>query len=173
MYTITIGTGTCGVSAGADIVLNEFQQLADEQNAGDVRIGETGCMGMCYKEVLVEINDGADTFLYGNVNPEGAQRIFREHVRGGTPVEDLLVLRNYARGPEESFLSKQKRIVLRNCGYIDPMSIEDYLERDGYKAIDKVLHNMNPEELIKLVAESGLRGRGGAGFLTGDRKSVV
>jgi NADH-quinone oxidoreductase subunit F len=169
MYTITIGTGTCGVSAGADTVLSEFQQLAGGQNAGDVQIGETGCMGMCYKEVLVEVDDGKDAFLYGNVNPEGAQRIFQEHVRGGTPVEDLLVLHNYERGKEESFLNKQRRIVLRNCGHIDPMSIEDYLERDGYKAIDKALHTMRPEELIGVVADSGLRGRGGAGFLTGNK----
>jgi len=137
MYTITIGTGTCGVSAGADAVLNEFQQLAAKQNADDVRIGETGCMGMCYREVLVEVDGGTGAFLYGNVNPERAQRIFHEHVQGGTPIDEWLVLRDYAAGPEESFLNKQQRIVLRNCGYIDPMSIDDYLERAGYKAIGR------------------------------------
>jgi len=134
-----------------------------------VRIGETGCMGMCYREVLVEVNGGAGAFLYGNVNPERAQRIFHEHVQGGTPVDDWLVLRDYATGPEESFLNKQQRIVLRNCGYIDSMSIDDYLERDGYKAIGKVLHTMTPDELVQIVADSGLRGRGGAGFLTGNK----
>ncbi len=167
MYTITIGTATCGISAGADKVLNEFQLLIAEKGLKDIKLAETGCMGMCYKEVLVEVKNGAGKYLYGDVTPEKAQRIFNEHVLQDKPVDEFLALLDYQEGTEKNFLAKQKRIVLRNCGHIDPMSIDDYLARDGYKAIKKVLTTMTPDEVIKAVTDSGIRGRGGAGFLTG------
>ncbi len=80
MYTITVGTGTCGVSAGADEVLKEFQLLLTENGITDIQLAETGCMGMCYKEVLVEIKNEENKYLYGNVTPEKAKRIFGEHM---------------------------------------------------------------------------------------------
>ncbi|MCP4754176.1 MAG: NADH-quinone oxidoreductase subunit NuoF [Proteobacteria bacterium] len=167
MDTIKVGTGTCGVSAGADAVLAVFRHLVDDNGDHPVCLLETGCMGMCYKEVLVEVADETGSFLYGDVTPEKADRIFNEHVSGGRPVREWLVLHNGEEGSETDFLRKQKRIVLRNCGIIDPMSIDDYLDHQGYRSIEKALTEMSPHELIRLVVDSGLRGRGGAGFLTG------
>jgi NADH-quinone oxidoreductase subunit F len=121
-------------------------------------------MGMCYNEVLVEVSSPQNgrTF-YGRVTPNKVERIINEHLIGGKPVTEWII-------PDKeinSLLAKQKRIVLRNCGVIDPESIDDYLAADGYKAIDKVLRSMSPQEVISEVTNSGLRGRGGAGFPTG------
>jgi len=165
--TITVGTGTCGLAAGADGVLDTLKNLFEQEKPAGVELRETGCMGMCYREVLVEYEDENGKYLYGGVSPDSAKRIFKEHVIEGKPVEDLLVLQDDAKGQEASFMEKQKRIVLRNCGHIDAMSIDDYLERDGYKSIEKALKTLERDELIQLVLDSGIRGRGGAGFPTG------
>lgn len=167
MITITVGTATCGVSAGADKVVETLSFLVQEKGQGKVVLAETGCMGMCYKEVLVEVSNGEGKFLYGDVTPDIVKRIFEEHVLGGRPIEELVILYNYQEGPEEGYLKRQRRIALRNCGFVDPMSIDDYLARDGYKAIEKVLKTMSQDELIEEILSSGLRGRGGAGFPTG------
>jgi NADH-quinone oxidoreductase subunit F len=166
MTTITIGTATCGVSAGAEKVMETFDRLISESGNREVRLAETGCLGMCYREVLVEVANGGGAVLYGDTTPERAVRIFEEHVLGGHPVEECVVMRDYREGPEADFLARQTRIVLRNCGIIDPMSIDQYLERDGYRAIETVLREMSPADLIDAVLSSGLRGRGGAGFPT-------
>ncbi|MBT3224943.1 MAG: NADH-quinone oxidoreductase subunit NuoF [Deltaproteobacteria bacterium] len=167
MDTITIGTGTCGVSAGAEAVLEAFQRLISDNQNNTILLAETGCMGMCYKEVLVEVKNSQGEFLYGDVTPDKAAQIFQEHLLEGHPLDEWLVLQNHQEGNERDFILKQHRIVLRNCGLIDPMSIDDYLSKDGYKAITKALMEISPEELIQSVIDSGLRGRGGAGFLTG------
>ncbi|MBT6614003.1 MAG: NADH-quinone oxidoreductase subunit F, partial [Deltaproteobacteria bacterium] len=167
MDTITIGTGTCGVSAGAEAVLVAFQRLISDNQNNTILLAETGCMGMCYKEVLVEVKNSQGEFLYGDVTPDKAAQIFQEHLLEGHPLDEWLVLQNHQEGNERDFILKQHRIVLRNCGLIDPMSIDDYLSKDGYKAITKALMEISPEELIQSVIDSGLRGRGGAGFLTG------
>jgi NADH-quinone oxidoreductase subunit F len=167
MTKITVGTATCGASAGADKVMETFAHLMAERGTQDVLLAETGCIGMCYREVLVEVANGAGTVLYGDTTPEKALRIFDEHVLGGQPVAECVVLRDYREGPESNFLGRQTRIALRNCGFIDPMSIDHYVERGGYRAIEKALLEMTPEELIENVLASGLRGRGGAGFPTG------
>ncbi len=170
--TITVGTGTCGVSAGAVKVLEKFQSVLEAKSIPEATIAETGCMGMCYAEVLVEIKNGDGVkVVYGNVTPDRVERLVDEHVVGGKPVNDWVVLRDYGAttfaGAEEGFVAKQKRIVLRNCGQIDPMSIDDYIAAGGYEALKKALETMQPEQLVQAVLDSGLRGRGGAGFLTG------
>ncbi|MEI8188470.1 MAG: NADH-ubiquinone oxidoreductase-F iron-sulfur binding region domain-containing protein, partial [candidate division NC10 bacterium] len=168
MVNITVGMATCGVSAGAAKVFEVFRALA-ESNAGKAKLGATGCLGMCYREPLVEIDDGSAKYIYGEVDGKKAKQIFQGHVLGGEPVEQHLVLRNFTEGREYGFLARQVKIVLRNCGYMDPDSIEDYERRDGYRAIRKVLAEMTPEEVIQVIADSGLRGRGGAGFPTGQK----
>jgi NADH-quinone oxidoreductase subunit F len=169
MQTVTVGTGTCGSAAGADRVLAEVRRLAATRPAGQVAVAETGCVGMCYAEVLVEVARDGHRYLYSRVTPERVTRIFEEHVDKGEPVKEWLALEDMQTGPEESFLKRQRHIVLRNCGRMDPSSIDEYLGRDGYKALEKVLRTMTPDQVIAGVTASGLRGRGGAGFSTGQK----
>jgi len=167
MYKIVVGMATCGISAGAEKVYKTLEGIVKQRK--DVSLTTTGCMGMCYREPLVEIDDGKVKYLYGDVDEKKAQIIFESHIEKGTPVEDSIVLVDYQRGREEEFNKRQYKIVLRNCGHIDPDSIEEYENREGYKAIKKVLSSMKPDEVIDVVFKSGLRGRGGAGFLTGQK----
>jgi len=168
MLKITVGLATCGVSAGATRVFETFRSLV-QGDGGKATLHATGCLGMCYREPLVEIDDGVGKYLYGDVDEKKAKAIFRDHVLAGKPVEAFLVLRNFCEGPERGYLARQVKIVLRNCGYIDPDSVEEYEGRDGYAAIRKVLAEMTPEHVIQVIADSGLRGRGGAGFPTGQK----
>jgi len=162
-WLIKIGLAACGIAAGGRKVYDALNTQLQDKGV-NVSLKRTGCMGMCYNEVLVEVSSPQNgrTF-YGRVTPEKVERIINEHLIGGKPVTEWII-------PDEeinSLLAKQKRIVLRNCGVIDPESIDDYLVTDGYKAIDKVLRSMSPQEVINEVTTSGLRGRGGAGFPTG------
>jgi NADH-quinone oxidoreductase subunit F len=137
MFSISVGTGTCGVAAGAEKVLEELRRQTAAKKV-DARVLETGCVGMCYAEVLVEVFDGKRRHLYSRVTPEKVGRIVDEHVAGGRPVAEWLALVDEVEGPESGFLRPQRHIVLRNCGRIDPMSLADYLARDGYRALDRV-----------------------------------
>jgi NADH-quinone oxidoreductase subunit F len=122
---------------------------------------------MCYREPLVEIIDEKqNSYVYGEVTPEKAQRIMAEHVLGDTPVEEWIV-HSIKPVDDDTFFKKQNRIVLRNCGNIDPNSIEEYIGVGGYQAIQKILKEYTPEQVIDIMTRSGLRGRGGGGFLTG------
>ncbi len=169
MTTLTVGMATCGLSAGAAAVFETFQKLAKE----GVSVASTGCMGMCYREPLVEVDDGTARTLYGGVDAAGAERIYREHIEGGRPVEDLRVIAPDGSGPEASYLARQVKIVLRNCGHLDPDSIDAYEARGGYDAIRKVLSTGDREAVIRTVIASGLRGRGGGGFPTGTKWSFA
>ncbi|NLI78184.1 MAG: NADH-quinone oxidoreductase subunit NuoF [Candidatus Riflebacteria bacterium] len=166
---ITVGTGTCGIAAGADKVLAEIRRQLEQKGLTTVPVRETGCVGMCYDEVLVEVEQAGRKFLYGSVTPDRVERIVTQHVKAGAPVAEWVVLENDRDGKEASFLARQKRIVLRNCGHIDPLSLDDYIAHEGYKAIQKALKEMTPEKVIDTVLASGLRGRGGAGFPTGQK----
>lgn len=162
---ILVGTGTCGVSAGALNVLKTLNKCLEE-NGLSIPVKETGCMGMCYREVLLEIIENGSSRLYGEVTPEKIPVIVEEDIIGGNPVSRWIV-RDDSPHADDTFFAKQKRIVLRNCGVIDPSSIGDYISRGGYGAIRQVLDKMTPEQVVDEIKNSGLRGRGGAGFLTG------
>lgn len=167
MTRVIVGLGTCGIAAGAE---ETYRSLAEKLSSGPagVSLGRTGCIGMCYQEPLVEVRDGdGGRYLYGKVTPERAERIAAEHVGGGKPIPDWLVWSDSGAGTESDFLRKQTRIALRNCGHIDPEAIDDYLAAGGYEALRKVLEENDPDGLITRIVDSGLRGRGGAGFLTG------
>jgi NADH-quinone oxidoreductase subunit F len=157
---VAVGMSSCGIAAGARVVLDTLQKDVAARGL-PFSVVSTGCIGACHAEPLVEIRqaDGR-TFLYGNVDEGGAHSIVESHLAGGTPVAELLVPADYP------YLAKQKRIILENCGVIDPESIEQYLARDGYVALKKALA-MGPAAVIEEVKASGLRGRGGAGFSTG------
>lgn len=166
MKTVSIGLGTCGISAGGEKVYKAFQdELKERPDAFFLK--ETGCVGMCYREVLVEISNGAGSpRLYGDVTPDRVGKIVEEDVLNDRPIPDWLVS---GEGKEIGFFENQVRIVLRNCGKIDPGSIDEYVEVGGYQAIRKVLTSMTPEAVVNEVILSGLRGRGGAGFPTGTK----
>ncbi len=165
---VIIGLGSCGIAAGGLKVKDEFLRLISGNPAADVTLTETGCMGMCYKEVMVEVvdKDGNST-IYGEVNADKARQIFEGHVLGGEPVKNFVVRSNTEPNEQDSFFEKQERIVLARCGHIDPESIDEALATDAYKGLEKALKSMTPEEVIDEVLKSGLKGRGGAGFPTG------
>jgi len=162
-WQVKVGLASCGIAAGGRKVYETLQGQLEGKGL-DIELTQTGCIGMCYNEPLIEITaPGKGSTFYGRVEPEQVERIVTEHLVGGEPVAELAV-------PEEeltSLLGRQKRIVLRNCGVIDPESIDDYLAAGGYKAIKKALTEMSPQQVIDEITASGLRGRGGAGFPTG------
>ena len=165
MKEIKVGLGTCGISAGAKMVYNEFKDKLTQNNL-DIEVKQTGCMGMCYNEVLVEVVDDGDSYLYSKVSPDNVEKIVNEHIIGNHPVNEWIATtrKNIKKDP---FFKKQKRIVLQYCGIIDPGSIDDYIKYDGYKAIKKVIQNYSQLEVIDIISKSGIRGRGGGGFPTG------
>ncbi len=169
MRRIIVGTGTCGVAAGADKVLDALGKAVVERDAADkVELGETGCIGMCFREPLVEVRepDGASV-IYGDIDPEKAIRILDEHGIAGKPIEEWIVKGDAFECADDELFENQYRVVLRNCGIIDPDSIDEYIEKGGYVALKKVITESTPEEVIAEITKSGLRGRGGAGFPTG------
>lgn len=163
------GTG-CTSSKSPEIIEN-FREIIDEKGIQNVRVIQTGCFGLCAKGPIVIIRP-EDTF-YAMVTPDDCREIIEKHIEKGEIVERLLckdvdnTIVN--RLDELNFYKKQKRIALKNCGIIDPEEIDEYIAFDGYKALEQVLIKMTPDEVINEVSESGLRGRGGAGFPTGKK----
>jgi NADH-quinone oxidoreductase subunit F len=190
---IRVGLGSCGVASGAEPVRDALLEMAGQAGAGDV-VKTVGCNGMCHREPMVEVvtPDGHVT-LYGNVRPETARAIAREHLRPTSLAVHLRWVAERAAegfgkkrtapspgacqldassGPAGSYFGKQRRIVLENCGEIDPLRIDDYVARDGYRALERCIKESTPEQIISSISESGLRGRGGAGFPTGRKWSL-
>ena len=166
MKTVTVGLGTCGISAGGEKVYKAFlDELKDRPNSFFLK--ETGCVGMCYREVLIEVleSDG-NAHVYGDVTPEKVGKIIEEDILSNRTIDEWLVSGD---DREKGFFENQVRIVLRNCGKIDPGSIEEYIQTGGYSAIQKVFKSMTPEKIIDEVITSGLKGRGGGGFPTGTK----
>jgi NADH-quinone oxidoreductase subunit F len=167
MTRVTVGYSTCGIAAGAEETYKALEaKLASLPESAELL--RTGCVGMCYQEPLVEIGNGDGVrYLYGHISPDKVGRLVDEHVIQGVPVADWLVWTSGGQGTDITYLSRQHRIVLRNCGNIDPESIDEYIQTGGYLALRKVLEANDPDAVINTMVESGLRGRGGAGFLTG------
>ena len=158
---VVVGQGSCGVATGAKKTSAEFERLIAANNL-DVKVDVTGCVGTCYLEPIVDVfDDNGDMTRYVKVQPEKVEKIVNEHLMGKTPVEEDAI-----SDEDKLFVSKQQRVVLRNCGVINPENIDEYIAADGYKAIEKVLKTMKPENVIEEIKVSGLRGRGGAGFPT-------
>jgi len=164
------GTG-CTSSGSGEIIQRFEEQVARNGLDKEIKIVRTGCFGLCAAgPVVIVYPEGT---FYSRVRPEDVDEIVTEHLIKGRIVQHLVYKdRNHEEEHNMSlenieFYKKQKRIALRNCGVIDPENIDEYLAFDGYKALSKVLTSMKPEEVIQTVLDSGLRGRGGAGFPTG------
>jgi NADP-reducing hydrogenase subunit HndC len=174
-YILVCGGTACESNQG--IALFNALKKAVEENGlvNDVQVVRTGCLGFCEKGPIVKVLP-QDTF-YVEVKPEDADVIVKEHIIKGRVVARLLYDKNQSKvnvGIEGiDFYQKQFRIVLRNCGVIDPDKIDEYVARDGYKALEKVLFAMKPQDVVDEISKSGLRGRGGAGFPTGKKWSFA
>ncbi len=164
---VTVGLSSCGIAAGAADVFSAFQREFKEKGV-DARLRRTGCVGMCYREPIVDVvTRGGAKYTYGGLTADQVGRVVEEHVVGGKPVDDWLVRAEGRELPDETYYDQQVRLVLRNAGVIDPESIDEYIEVGGYEALTKVIKQMSPDEVIEELKASGLRGRGGAGFPTG------
>lgn len=160
---VVVGQGSCGIATGAKKTSDEFQRIVAEKNLNNVVIDKTGCIGTCYLEPIVDVynDEGALEARYVKCTTDKVERIVEEHLMGGKPVEEFVI-----PAEDEAFLSQQQRIVLRNCGQINPEKIEEYIATGGYEAARKVITSMTPDQVIEEIKISGLRGRGGAGFPT-------
>jgi len=165
-FTIKVGLASCGLAAGAGDVYEAIEKYLLTTDH-DIKLRKTACIGMCFAEPLVEfVSENNDNITYGRVQPEKISKLIEAYAKG-KPVNENIILATNLKGSETENFESQTRIALRNCGIIDPVSLEDYLSRKGYQAIEKVLTKMSPEDVIKEITVSGLRGRGGAGFPTG------
>ncbi len=169
---IKIGAATCGRAAGALEVFQAFEEELSRRGL-DVAVIQVGCIGLCYAEPLVIISKPHSyQIVYHHVTPELVPRLIDGYVEGEDPCLELALgtleidERGFPSIPELPRFAYEYRLILRNCGYIDPTNIYHYLANGGYLALQKALR-MDPNEIIKEVSKSGLRGRGGAGFPTG------
>ncbi len=170
MHLLVCGGTSCRASESSLIVENLKRELEEKGLAGEVQVITTGCFGFCENGPVVKVMPD-DTF-YVHVRPEDAPVIVAEHVIRGRAVQRLLYVDPESReqgsdSKHPGFNRKQIRIVLRNCGFINPENIDEYIARDGYAALGKCVGELTPAGVIEEIKKSGLRGRGGAGFPTG------
>jgi NADH-quinone oxidoreductase subunit F len=161
---VTVHMGTCGIAAGAKDIMLALEDEIKRKSLKNVIITSSGCAGLCSREPIISVEQtGCEPVKYCDLNTEKTKRIVSEHF-----IEDNVVL-ECALPPQSDvpFFNLQKLRVLRNTGFIDPENMHEYIARDGYRAAAKALTEMSAEEIINVMKDSGLRGRGGAGFPTG------
>jgi (2Fe-2S) ferredoxin len=189
---ITVHMGTCGIASGAQKIMGALTKEAEKEKQKNIAIITSGCMGLCSREPLITVEIfGQEPIIYQYMDKEKMLEVFKKHILEGK----VLAAYALARGKEEQikerikykgnlpneivldksipgieeipFFANQEIRVLKNRGIIDPEKIEDYISRDGYMGMAKALKEISPEEIIQEVVDSGLKGRGGAGFPTG------
>ncbi|MEA3316364.1 MAG: NADH-quinone oxidoreductase subunit NuoF [Bacteroidota bacterium] len=170
MHLLVCGGTGCKASSSDMIVENLNKEIEAKELQDDVQVVTTGCFGFCEKGPIVKVMP--DNTFYTEVKPEDAKEIIEEHIIKGRKVERLLYTDTETKklvenSKEMGFYKKQIRIALRNCGFINPENIEEYIARDGYLALGNALADKKPMDVINEIKESGLRGRGGGGFPTG------
>ncbi len=191
---VIVGMATCGLAAGADAVYETLQQRIKQREL-DAILTRTGCIGYCQQEPLVDVRlPGGGRVIYTQMTRPRARALVDSLARGTLPIdrawavideEELLIedqVERFARPPDldavptyiqQPFFASQRKIVLRNSGFIDPASFEEYIARGGYRALARVLSEFTPPQVIDEVTRSGLRGRGGGGFSTGCKWAVA
>ncbi len=176
MHILVCGGTGCTSSSSMKIIEKMEALIAGNNMADEIKVIKTGCFGLCAQGPIMMIYP--DHLMYTQVQPEDVEEIFENHIKCGQVVTRLLA--GSHEGEEISnalesvdFFSRQMRVALRNCGAINPENIDEYIARDGYLALEKVITEMTPEEVIELIKASGLRGRGGAGFPTGVKWSFA
>ncbi len=175
---VQVCLGTNGIAAGGKEVLQAFRTYLTEQSLDVVLekrpcLKQTGCRGLCAKDVLVDIiTPELGKYSYAKVKPEMVSRLVEEHLKNNNPIKEWVLSDGTPGNQLADFMGLQERRILRNCGNIDPESIEDYKAQGGYKALESALNTLKPKQVIQLVKTSGLRGRGGAGFPTGDKWEI-
>lgn len=168
---ILICGGTGCKASSSHLIADNLNKILKENGITDkVEVITTGCFGFCEKGPIVKIIP--DNTFYTQVTPEDAEEIVKEHIIGGKKIERLLYTdpkteQKVSDSKHMDFYRKQLRIALRNCGFIDPENIEEYIARNGYVALANYLLNHTPDKVIDVIKRSGLRGRGGGGFPTG------
>ena len=170
--------GTGCTSSGSKKVIAALEKAIKANGLEkEVLVVRTGCFGLCaLGPIMIVYPEGA---FYAQATPEGVEQIVKEHLKEGKIVKELLYQKTVHDDgsiislSETNFYKKQLRVALRNCGVIDPEQIEEYIAMDGYQALAKVLTTMTPDDVIKTLEESGLRGRGGGGFPTGKKWSFA
>ncbi len=172
---LKVGLGSCGIAAGAQDVYNYLLSDIDKENYPGLDLGKTSCIGLCFAEPIVEFHDGDKRIVYGNVDVKLAEKILKGISAGSLPEENR-ILEEKGEGNRVAaddnivkYTGRQVKLALKNCGIIDPESIDEYTARGGYKALEKAVASMQGQEIIDVMKESGLKGRGGAGFLTGQK----
>ena len=165
--TVIVGLGSCGLAAGAGKTYDEFHRIRQADKL-DFEIKKTSCIGMCFREPLVEIIDDTGKYLYGSVDVKRVDEIIEKHIKNFSPIPEYIIESEKYKSEDASFFDGQVKITLRNCGHIDPESIEEYESRGGYEAMRKISNtSMSYEKVIQSVLDSGIRGRGGGGFPAG------
>lgn len=172
-YILVCGGTGCTSNHSLDVVKAFETHLKEHGLQDDVKIIQTGCLGLCAKGPVVVVHPGS--VYYEEVDPEKVEAIVNEHIVGGVPADKYMLKEETTDGSpaktmtESDFYTKQERIALRNCGVIDPENIDEYIATGGYEALGRCLTEMTPDEVIHTVLDSGIRGRGGAGFPTGKK----
>lgn len=163
---VIVGLGSCGIAAGA---MKTFEKLSKLQSAGafEFELARTSCIGMCYKEPLVEIHDESGWVLYGEMTEDEVETTLIRHF-DQQPDMAKIVSSSMNGGSEQYYFDGQVKIALRNCGLIDPESLEEAEQKGAYAAVKNILNNKTTSaDVIQTILDSGLRGRGGGGFPTG------